>query len=154
VLVWCSTRQRSWSIAVRVVHFSSRQRLFCTSPTSPPVRRPHSVLHGGPSCRQLATDLRRLLHWLPVKQWIDYKIAVVTFKAQSTGVSAYLASLVHTCDSTLFKLMLNSNSCIHQLLLSVKNDIIKLRPWGFTLPNCTYKLYKFSFVNPCLFNYK
>jgi len=34
------------------------------------------------------------------------------------------------CDSTLFKLMLSSNSCIHQLLPSVKNDIIKLRPQG------------------------
>jgi len=41
-----------------------------------------------------ATDLRRSLHWLPVKQRIDYKVAVVTFKAQSTGVPAYLASLV------------------------------------------------------------
>jgi len=60
------------------------------------------------------------------------------------------------CDSTLFKLMLNSNSCIHQLLPSVKNDIINLRPRGhrFTLPNCTSKLYKVSFVNRCLFSYK
>jgi len=58
------------------------------------------------------------------------------------------------CDSMLFKLMLNSNSCIHQLLPSVKNDIIKLRPRGlrFTLPNCTSKLFKVSFVNRCLFN--
>jgi len=38
--------------------------------------------------------MRRSLHWLPVKQRIDYKIAVVIFKAQSTGVPAYLASLV------------------------------------------------------------
>jgi hypothetical protein len=41
-----------------------------------------------------ATDLRRSLHWLPVRQRIDYKLAVVTFKARSTGVPAYLASLV------------------------------------------------------------
>jgi len=73
------------------------------------------------------------------------------------------------CDSTLLKLMLNSNSskrCIHQLLPSVKNvhqllpsvknDINNFRPRGhrFTLPNCTSKLYIFSFVNRCLFNYK
>jgi len=60
------------------------------------------------------------------------------------------------CDSTLFDLMLNSNSCIHQLLPSVKNDIINLRPRGhrFTLPNCRSKLYKVPFVNRCLFNYK
>jgi len=43
------------------------------------------------------------------------------------------------CDSTLFKLMLNSNSCILQLLPSAKNNVIKLRPRGHrvTLPNCT-----------------
>jgi len=60
------------------------------------------------------------------------------------------------CDSTLFKLMLNSNSCIYQLLPSAKNNIINLRPRShrFTLPNCTSKLYKVSFINRCLFNYK
>jgi len=54
MLVWRSTRQRSWSTAVRVVHFASRQRRYCTSPTSPPVSIRHSALHGGPSRRQLA----------------------------------------------------------------------------------------------------
>jgi len=60
------------------------------------------------------------------------------------------------CDSTLFKVLLNSHSCIHQLLPSVRNEIIQLRPRGhrFTLPNCTSTLYKTSFVNRCLFNYK
>jgi Reverse transcriptase (RNA-dependent DNA polymerase) len=59
------------------------------------------------------------------------------------------------CDSTLFKLMLNSQSCIHQLLPSVKNEIMQLRPRGhnFTLPNCTSELHKASFVNRCLFNF-
>jgi hypothetical protein len=41
-----------------------------------------------------ATDLRKSLHWLPVQQRIDYKLAVVTYKARSTGVPTYLASLV------------------------------------------------------------
>jgi len=60
------------------------------------------------------------------------------------------------CDSTLFNLMLNSNSCIRQPLPSVKNDIINLKPRGhrFPLPNCTFKLYKVFFANRCLFNYK
>jgi hypothetical protein len=40
-----------------------------------------------------ATDLRKSLHWLPVKQRIDYKLAVVTYKAKSTGAPSYLASL-------------------------------------------------------------
>lgn len=59
------------------------------------------------------------------------------------------------CDSTLFKVMLNSYSCIHQLLPPARNDFIQMRPRGhkFTLPNCTTNLYKISFVNRCLFNY-
>jgi len=58
-------------------------------------------------------------------------------------------------DSTMFKLMLNSHSCIHQLLPSVKNEIMQLRPRGhkFTLPNCNTYLHKASFVNRCIFNY-
>ena len=46
-------------------------------------------------------------------------------------------------DSTLFKLMLNSQCCIHQLLASVKNNIVQLRPRGhkFILPNCHSNLY-------------
>ena len=47
-----------------------------------------------------ATDLRRSLHWMPVRQRIDYKLAVVTFKTQSTGVPAYLASLVDNYVTT------------------------------------------------------
>jgi hypothetical protein len=58
-------------------------------------------------------------------------------------------------DSTMFKLMLNSYSCIHQLLPFVKNEIMQLRPRGhkFTLPSCNTYLHKASFVNPCRFNY-
>jgi len=33
-----------------------------------------------------ATELRRQLHWLPVKQCIDYKLAVLTFKARPVDV--------------------------------------------------------------------
>jgi len=39
-------------------------------------------------------DVTGSLHWVPVKQHIDYNIAVITFKAQYIGVPAYLASLV------------------------------------------------------------
>jgi len=41
-----------------------------------------------------ATELRRQLHWLPVKQCIDYKLAVLTNKARQTGSPSYLASLI------------------------------------------------------------
>jgi len=41
-----------------------------------------------------ATELRRSLHWLPVRQRVDYKLAVIAYKTRQTGVPAYLASLV------------------------------------------------------------
>jgi len=43
-----------------------------------------------------ATELRRTVHWLPVKQRIDYKLAVLTCKARQSGSPSYLASLI--CD--------------------------------------------------------
>jgi exonuclease III len=41
-----------------------------------------------------ATELRRSLHWLPVKQRVDYKLAVIAYKTRSTGVPSYLSSLI------------------------------------------------------------
>jgi hypothetical protein len=41
-----------------------------------------------------ATDLRRSLHWLPVRQRVDYKLAVIAYKTRQTHVPAYLASLI------------------------------------------------------------
>ena len=41
-----------------------------------------------------ATELRHTLHWLPVKQRIDYKLAVLTYKATQSGSPSYV-SLIH-----------------------------------------------------------
>ena len=41
-----------------------------------------------------ATELRRQLHWLPVKQRINYKLAVLTCRARQSGSPSYLASLI------------------------------------------------------------
>ena len=46
---------------------------------------PHSVS---------ATELRRQLHWLPIRQRVTYKIAVITYKTRSTGTPAYLSHLI------------------------------------------------------------
>ena len=35
------------------------------------------------------------LHWLPVVYWIQYKLAIITFKALTTGQPTYLAGLLH-----------------------------------------------------------
>jgi len=41
-----------------------------------------------------ATELRRSLHWLPVKQRVDYKVAVIAYRTRSTGVSSYPSTLI------------------------------------------------------------
>jgi hypothetical protein len=41
-----------------------------------------------------ATELRRSLHWLPIRQRVVYKLAVLTFRTRSTGVPSYLASFI------------------------------------------------------------
>ena len=38
--------------------------------------------------------MRRQLHWLPVRQRISYKVAVITYKTRSTSKPAYLSDLL------------------------------------------------------------
>jgi len=42
----------------------------------------------------LAGPLLRTLHWLPVQQRIDYKVALLTFKVRSTSTPSYLRLLI------------------------------------------------------------
>jgi len=45
-----------------------------------------------------ATDLRRDLHWLPIRQCFIYKLSVLTYKALHTGQPCYLADLIDIYD--------------------------------------------------------
>jgi len=40
------------------------------------------------------TELRRQLHWLPIRQRITYKLAVITYRTRSTGTPVYLTDLI------------------------------------------------------------
>ena len=45
------------------------------------------------------TDARPLLHslhWLPVRQWVTYKLALLTHKVRTTATPTYLSELVQT----------------------------------------------------------
>src|SRR5258706_390485 len=52
-----------------------------------------------------ATPLLQQLHWLPVKQRISFKLAVLTYKVRSTSPPLYLSSLLSdrpaSCSMTL-----------------------------------------------------
>jgi len=64
-------------------------------------------------CRALrsacATESRVRLHWLPMRQRIGYKLALLTHKTKSTGTPSYVASL------------LESYCPVRQLRSSIKN---------------------------------
>jgi len=44
--------------------------------------------------RSHAIPLLRTLHWLPIQQRIDYKVALLTFKVRSTSTPSYLRLLI------------------------------------------------------------
>jgi len=41
-----------------------------------------------------ATELRRQLHWLPIRQRIAYKLAVITYHTRPTGTPVYLTDFI------------------------------------------------------------
>ena len=46
-------------------------------------------------CCSSATDLRRQLHWLPIRQCVRFKLGIITFWAIRTGTPTYLACELH-----------------------------------------------------------
>ena len=64
-----------------------------------------------------------------------------------------VTDMLQNADNKLFSLMFRSSHCLHTLLPDLKVIDIVLRNSGtsFNLPHCSYKLYKQSFVNRCLF---
>jgi len=62
------------------------------------------IQHGS-SCkhrdgRMLSQPLLEHLHWLPVHQRIDYKLAVITYKVRSTGTPSYVSHHIKPRIST------------------------------------------------------
>jgi len=52
-----------------------------------------------------ATELHHTLHWLPMKQRVDYKPAVLTYKARQSGSPLYLA--IHTSAISFTEILLD-----------------------------------------------
>ena len=47
-----------------------------------------------------STELQRQLHWLPIRQRIEYKIVAITYKAKHSGLPVYLHDLLHEYQPT------------------------------------------------------
>jgi len=62
-----------------------------------------------------------------------------------------LSELLHDADMKLFRSILHSTACIHQLLFPLIFMPMKLRTC-FCSPYCHYNLYKHSLVLRCIFD--
>jgi len=90
--------------------------------------------------RTSVTELHRSLHWLPVRQRVDYKLALITFKAWRTGCPVYIASLLNeykpartqrTSDEVLFTIPLRKLSLSNRAL-----GINAPRVWNNLIHDC------------------
>jgi len=65
------------------------------------------------------------------------------------------AQIAERADRTLASSTANPNHCIHQLLLPARPEHIHFRGrvHPYTLPTCTFDLFKNSFINRCLFSF-
>jgi hypothetical protein len=74
------------------------------------------------SRRTSAKPLLRQLHWLPVRQRITYKLAVITFKAMKSSSPPYLSSLLQPYVATRF---LRSSAAPRLVVQRSRTDIGK-----------------------------
>jgi len=62
------------------------------------------------------SDLRCSLHWLPIRQRIDYKIATITYKVRQTNTPVYMASLIS--DYIPSRTLQSSDNCLNSDIFS------------------------------------
>jgi len=74
-----------------------------------------------------ASELCQQLHWLPIRQRVTYKIAVITYKIRSTGTPAYLPHLIR--DYLPARTLRSSE----QLLLTVPRTMLTLSAKAFSV---------------------
>jgi len=73
--------------------------------------------------------IRRQLHWLPIRQRITYKLAVITNKT-STGNPAYLSHLIHDYQPAR---TLRSSDKLLLVILSVPRTTLTLSAKAFSV---------------------
>jgi len=66
----------------------------CQLPTAAGIQNNAARIVLEASRRSIASPLLKTLHWLPVQQRIDYKVALLTFKVRSTLTPSYLRLLI------------------------------------------------------------
>ena len=81
-----------------------------------------------------STELRRDLHWLPIRQRIEYKIAAITHKTKHSGLPVYLHDLLHDYQPTRTLRSSTANKLQRPPLISSFADRsfrLQHRPFGY-----------------------
>ena len=73
------------------------------------------------------TELRRQLHWLPIRQRIAYKLAVIIYHTRSTGTPVYLTDLIKNYHPS------HTLRSADKLLLSVPRMTLALSAKAFSV---------------------
>ena len=88
--------------------------------------------------RSHAMPLLKMLHWLPIQQWIDYKVALLTSKVRSTSTLLYIRRLIK--DREHVRNLRSATTSLSQpspILLSLLH-LTHLTVWTFLVVcNCT-----------------
>jgi hypothetical protein len=90
-----------------------------------------------------ATELRRSLHWLPVKQRVDYKVAVIAFKTRSSGSHPTCRRSSRTMNQADHCARLIDFYCTHRVLNAYALEelsALKLRWRGTLYPSTVTRL--------------
>ena len=87
-----------------------------------------------------ATELRRSLHWLPIRQRIDYKVAVVAYRTRQTRIPTYLASLIQDYQPTRTlrssSLLLLQQPAVKLEFANKSLSVVAPRVWNSLSLNC------------------
>ena len=104
--------------------------------------RPSISIKGSKTCAKLAlgkskydssTESLKTLHWLPIRQWIEFKILVLTQKCINNSAPRYLQDLI----SVKAQNRVNMRSCSMGVLLNiptVKQTTFAARPFRYVAP--------------------
>jgi len=82
-----------------------------------------------------ATDMRRQLHWLPVRQRIVFKLATVTYKARLSGLPVYLQCEIHDYHPSR---TLHSTSATTSHYIICSDSVLCSRSYSLELSWCPH----------------
>ena len=102
-----------------------------------------------------APELLHELHWLPIRQRVRFKLAVVTFKAKHSGLLAYLHDDLQYMTFNLLeccRLPLQSAHLLYQPLILVLTSIASraftvAAPTAWNSPSVNTQVYADNFAN-------